>query len=274
MGICELLEVSTKIPEPLVRAQTIYCSRNALAHYNMKHGTDYKLVEPLLSGRTNDYQIGFHCNFTAAKLKKNNTPSDTKLFYADFRFFRAKATNIQCCIVDGATAFCRSCPPDLVHCPCERHRLFLRHERYRISNKGFISEDVLGSKAALAWYNKKYGTAYKLLEALRCNREVIDCIRNGFRRLCHSNFIAKLKNTCNPDDVSPKIFFAEYVKSTPIVVGDCCIVDTAEPLDSFRNRRKDLGGNCQLCRGTILHPPNYTWQPDSDLVLECGCSSK
>ncbi|XP_021757992.1 uncharacterized protein LOC110723027 [Chenopodium quinoa] len=67
-GVCKDLYPRSKLPEGLLLAQSIFCAKNALAFYNDKHGTEYKLVEPLSSARLYEYGVHFHCNFTATSL--------------------------------------------------------------------------------------------------------------------------------------------------------------------------------------------------------------
>ncbi|XP_056685326.1 uncharacterized protein [Spinacia oleracea] len=119
--ICEHFYPSELIqdvfPEGLLLAQSIYCAKTALAFYNNEHGTKYKLVEPLSSGRLMECGMRFHCNFTAAKFKRDGSRTgQPKLFFANFESFNKKIRNIWCYIIDPAKAFfmcCEDCPPDL-----------------------------------------------------------------------------------------------------------------------------------------------------------------
>ena len=103
--VCEDFLPSSKLseglPEGLLLAQSIYCAKVALASYSEKHGTEYKLVEPLASARIRECGIRFHCNFTASKLKKNaSRTAQPNLFFANFQSIEKRICDMHCCIID------------------------------------------------------------------------------------------------------------------------------------------------------------------------------
>ncbi|KNA14493.1 hypothetical protein SOVF_106270, partial [Spinacia oleracea] len=240
------------LPEGLLLAQSIYCAKTALAFYNNEHGTKYKLVEPLSSGRLVECGMRFHCNFTAAKLKRDGSrTAQPKLFFANFESFNKKIRNIWCCIIDPAKAYfmcCEDCPPDLAHSEHGYHNMmyslavkYARPKVFEARKNGFYAE------MALDIFNKKHGTMYKLVKPLKSN---IVPISFGVYKF-HCNFKAKLEDpTGSSVDASPKLFFGAIVKSILFSKGegDCYILDATEGLDD----------HCSICRQGILHPADYT----------------
>lgn len=115
-------------------------------------------------------------------------------------------------------------------------------------------QDTTSALTALAYYNKKHRTNYKLVDALGSN-----CYY-GNGMWIHCNFTAKLDTPSegNEDAIcSPKLFFAELCTSSPFswTVTACRIIDGIKT-------RVD----CGICE-TIIHPTRgfrnglYEYQP-------------
>ncbi|KAL2945179.1 M-phase inducer phosphatase 1-B [Bienertia sinuspersici] len=253
-GICKDLFPRSKLPEGLLLAQSIYCAKTALAFYNDKHGTDYKLVEPLSSARLYDYGVHFHCNFTAVKLRKDGSrAAQPKLFFANFIYLKSGLRDMYCRIVDPAKAIfwcCEVCPPDLAHC----HRRAGMYNVLKLSSPEHFEavRKRVYAEIALDVYNKKHGTEYELVKPLETN--VVPVSFGTYR--FHCNFKAQLEIPDNSDDGSIKLFFGDVLKSFSFSDGEFCILESTEGLDD----------HCSICRqGAVFHPGHRESPP-----ITCG----
>ncbi|CAO2842572.1 unnamed protein product [Amaranthus hypochondriacus] len=236
-------------PEGLLLAQSLFCAKASLEFYNDKHGTDYKLVEPLSSSRNLESVLRFHCNFTASKVNENGSWTRPKLFFGTFLLWKRKIVDIRCKITDPAKAYymcCEFCVPDLAHSSRAMHH---SEVYYLIGGpkefKGL--KNKIHAKMALDFFNKKHGTKFKLVKSLESN---ILPVRFGVYKF-HCNFKANLENpgSSESDDDSPKkyLFFGDIVKSFHSTEGDCYILENTEDSDD----------HCSICRKGILHPAHY-----------------
>lgn len=198
----------------------------ALASYNEKHHTDYKLVK-VEGGRwcyesecsaTRDI---IHCGFAASQSTDAECGSSFKNFFAVVEQPKPSGEVVisSCCIADGLkTIGCKSC--DFAMCKpldprencekvdCAKSREFdppLSQYAHCLADGVNLSEKaqwrVSYALLALAHYNKRHRTDYKLVDALPfCSTIETSCVT-------HCNFIARQNSPA--DDVSNKLFFAE-----------------------------------------------------------------
>lgn len=220
------LEVDYDDPDDEIRADMRDHNRYAnlaLAYYNDKHCTDYKVVK-VPGGRqiyevTAGAQVIVHCGFSAAQSTAAECDSSVKSFFAVLE--QSEQDNddvrvISCCIADGLkTVGCEGC--DITMCgprdPSWHEKKVKdskpREDKFPLSKYAhYLADGVsLSDKArlrlpypllALDYYNKKHRTHYKLLDALPFYKLI------GFNFMIHLNFIARKEG-----DVSNTLFFAE-----------------------------------------------------------------